>query len=60
MVGYLGEDQSKTMAHCIALDLECADICSLAAASIAPGGEHMNVIDALRAKACEACHAMVA
>ena len=56
-VGCLKEDQPKAMVHCINLDLECADICGLAAASIARGGEHMNEICALCAKACESCAA---
>jgi hypothetical protein len=45
------------MARCIALDLECADVCRLAAASIARGGEHMQAICALCAKACRGCAA---
>ena len=45
------------MARCIALDLECADICRLAASSIARGGEHMQVICALCADACRGCAA---
>lgn len=51
----LNEDQPKMMAHCIALDLECADICRLAAASIARKGEQRDAICALCAKACQAC-----
>src|SRR5450759_528651 len=53
----LQEDQPKPRVHCISLDLECADICRLAAASIARGGEHMKAICALCAKACESCRA---
>lgn len=41
------ETDPKAMAQCIALELECADICQLAAASIARGGEHMKAICAL-------------
>jgi len=51
----LKEDQPKPMVHCIAQDLECADLCRLAAASIARGGEHMKAICALCSKACETC-----
>ena len=51
----LQEADPKPMAGCIALDLECADICQLAAASIARGGEHMQAICALCAQACSSC-----
>jgi hypothetical protein len=51
----LQEDDPKPMARCIALDLECADICRLAAASIARGGEHMQAICALCETACHGC-----
>jgi len=47
----LQEADPKPMARCIALDLECADVCRLAAASIDRGGEHMQAICALCAKA---------
>ena len=53
----LKEDQPKPMVHCIALDLECADICRLAAASIARGGEYVKAICTLCAKACQSCSA---
>ncbi len=33
----INETDPKPMARCMALDLECADICRLAAASIAKG-----------------------
>ena len=51
----LQEANPKPMARCIALDLECADICQLAAASMARGGEHMHAIYALCADACRGC-----
>lgn len=50
-------DDLKMMAGCIALDLECADICSLAAASIARKDKHMKAICALCADVCQACGA---
>lgn len=53
----LAEADPKPMARCIALDLECADICRLAAASMARGGEHMQAICALCANACRGCDA---
>lgn len=43
----LHEADPKPMARCIASDLECADVCQLAASSIARGGEHMRAICAL-------------
>ena len=49
------ETDPKMMAACIAHDLECADICRLAAASIARDGAHAKAICALCAKACLAC-----
>ncbi|MBC7729719.1 MAG: four-helix bundle copper-binding protein [Microbacteriaceae bacterium] len=53
----LQEADPKAMARCIALDLGCADICRLAAASIARGGEHLLAICALCADACRGCAA---
>lgn len=53
----LQETNPKPMVRCIALDLECADICRLAAASMARGGEHMQAICALCADACRGCAA---
>ena len=51
----LQEADPKPMTRCIALDLECADMCQLAAASIARGGEHMKAICALCAEVCRSC-----
>lgn len=51
----LQEDDPKAMTRCIALDLECADICQLAAASIARGGNLRDAVCALCAEACETC-----
>ena len=53
----LAEADPRPMVRCIALDLECADICRLAAASIARGGAHMRAICALCAQACRSCAA---
>lgn len=53
----LQEDNPKPMAHCIALDMECADICRLAATSIAWRGAQMQAVCALCAQACETCAA---
>jgi hypothetical protein len=51
----LGEDNVGAMARCIALDLECADLCRLAAASMSRDGEFARQICRLCADACEAC-----
>ena len=51
----LQEADVKMMARCIALDMECADICRLAAASMARGGEFASAICAVCADACDAC-----
>ena len=51
----LGEDNVKMMARCIALDIDCAAICQLAAAAIARDSEFVAEICAVCATACEAC-----
>jgi hypothetical protein len=51
----LKEDNVKMMARCIALDMDCAAICQLAAATIARGSEHTKEICELCADICEAC-----
>ena len=51
----LQEADPKTMAHCIALDLECAGVCRLAAESVARGGEHKQAICALCEDVCRSC-----
>lgn len=53
----VNSEDVKMMASCIAHDLECADLCRTAAASIARGGTHSKAITALCATACEACAA---
>lgn len=54
-IACIKEADPKAMARCIILDLECADICRLATASMARGGEHMKAICALCAEACQTC-----
>ena len=49
------EADPKALSHCIALDLECADICQLAAASIARGDSHLKAILTLCAESCKSC-----
>jgi hypothetical protein len=51
----LQEQDVKSMARCIALDMECADICRLAAASMARDGEFASTICGVCAEVCEAC-----
>lgn len=51
----LGEENVADMARCIALDLDCADLCRLAASSMARDGEFARQICRLCAEVCEAC-----
>lgn len=51
----LGEENVKMMARCIALDMDCAQICSLTAAFVARGSEHAAHLLAECAEICAAC-----
>ncbi len=51
----LQEDDPAPMARCIELDIQCADICRLAAASMARGSEFANAICELCADICQEC-----
>jgi hypothetical protein len=51
----LQEPDVKMMARCIALDIDCAAICELAAGAMARGSENAQAICALCADICEAC-----
>lgn len=51
----LQENDVKMMARCIALDMDCAQICRTAAALMARNGEFVNEICALCAEVCDAC-----
>jgi len=51
----LQEDDVKMMAHCIALDMDCAQICRLAAALMARGSEFAAALCAVCAQVCQAC-----
>lgn len=51
----LREEDAKAMARCIALDIECADMCRLAATSIARGDRHMKEVCTLCAQVCQDC-----
>lgn len=51
----LQEADVKAMARCIALDIDCAAICHLAAGYMARDSEHAQAVCALCADVCEAC-----
>lgn len=51
----LQEQDVKMMARCIALDIDCAVMCQLAAAAMARASEHAQAICGLCADICEAC-----
>ncbi|MFM7001124.1 MAG: four-helix bundle copper-binding protein [Limnohabitans sp.] len=53
----LKEDDPKAMVRCIELDMGCADLCQLTAASIARGDEHAQALCTLCAQVCKACAA---
>ena len=54
-VSCLKETDVKVMARCIALDMDCAAICALAAAAMARDSEHAKAICTLCATICESC-----
>lgn len=51
----LQEPDPRSMARCIALDLDCAAICELAAGVIARASEHAQAVCSLCADICESC-----
>jgi len=51
----LKEDDVRMMARCVALEMDCAAICRLAAGFMARGSEFANQVCALCASICEAC-----
>jgi hypothetical protein len=51
----LAEQDVKAMAECIRLDLDCADICRMAAAYMARGSDFAHALCALCADVCDAC-----
>ncbi|MBK4738824.1 four-helix bundle copper-binding protein [Noviherbaspirillum pedocola] len=51
----LQEQDVKMMARCIALDMDCAQICRLAAGYMARGSEHAKAICRLCADICQTC-----
>jgi hypothetical protein len=51
----LQEQDVKMMARCIALDMDCAEICRSAAAFVARGSESFSAICWVCADVCQAC-----
>jgi hypothetical protein len=51
----LKEQDVKMMSRCIALDMDCAAICQIAAAAMSRGSEHAKAICALCADICQTC-----
>ena len=51
----LGEDDVKHMASCIRLDMDCAQICRLAASYMTRDSEFARMMCRLCADICEAC-----
>jgi len=51
----LSEGHASEMAHCIQLDIECAEICRLAGASMARSGDFAMRLCALCAEVCDSC-----
>ena len=51
----LAEDDPKAMTRCIALDIDCAQLCRFAAGAMARGSDMAGEICALCAKLCIAC-----
>jgi len=51
----LHETDVKMMVKCIALDMDCAQICALAVAAMARGSAHAQAICALCADICQSC-----
>lgn len=51
----LQEQDVKMMAPCIALDMDCADICRLAASCMSRGSELAGAVCELCAEVCEQC-----
>ena len=54
-VACLSEPDVKHMADCIRLDMDCAQICRLAAGSMARGSACVTSICRLCAEVCDAC-----
>ncbi|WP_019142709.1 four-helix bundle copper-binding protein [Noviherbaspirillum massiliense] len=51
----LKEPDPKAMAHCIALDIDCAQMCRMAASYMARGSEFVDLLCHACAEVCDAC-----
>lgn len=51
----LQEPDVKMMARCIALDMDCAQVCATAAAAMSRGSEHAKAICKVCAEICQSC-----
>ena len=51
----LREQDVKAMARCIALDIDCEEVCLLAPAAMSRASENAKAICTLCAQVCEAC-----
>lgn len=51
----LEENDVKSMARCVAIDMDCAAICRLAASAMARGSEFSESLCSLCATICDAC-----
>lgn len=51
----LKEPDVKMMVRCIALDMDCAQVCALAAAMMSRDSQHAQAICAVCADICQAC-----
>ena len=56
-IACLQEADPKPMARCVALDIDCAQLCRLAAAYMARGSECASQICSLCAELCDLCGA---
>ncbi len=54
-IACLQEPDPKHLARCIALDIDCAQVCRLAAGFMARGSAHDSAACAFCAMLCEAC-----
>ena len=54
-VSCLQEADVKMMARCIALDMDCAQLCAVAAAMMARDSDHAGAICAACADVCQVC-----
>jgi hypothetical protein len=54
-IACLQETNPKEMTECIALDLDCADVCRTTAALLARASENAEAICALCAEICQSC-----